>query len=111
KSDAERRVITITRNEVKLEEQSAQKRLLELHHSGRTVKLGVIDIPAFYIDFDAMRRGDPEFKSTTRDVQKLLSELVADGAEGIIIDLRDNGGGSLQEANALTGLFIDSGPT
>jgi carboxyl-terminal processing protease len=111
KSDAERRVISIIRNEVKLEEQSAQKRMIDIDHAGRTVKLGIIDIPAFYIDFEAMRRGDPEFKSTTRDVQKLLGELVADGAQGIIIDLRDNGGGSLQEANALTGLFIDSGPT
>ena len=109
--DAERRVIAITRNEVKLEEQSAQKRMLELNQNGRTVKLGVIDIPTFYIDFDAKRSGDPDFRSTTRDVKRLLDELLADGADGIIIDLRDNGGGSLDEVNTLVGLFIDSGPT
>ncbi len=111
KSDAERRVIAITRNEVKLEEQSAQKRMMELYQGGRSVKLGVIDIPTFYVDFDAKRRGDPNYRSTTRDVKRLLDELLADGAEGIIVDLRDNGGGSLDEVNTLTGLFIDSGPT
>jgi len=111
KSDGEHKVISIVRNEVTLEEQSAQKKVLELKQGGRTTKIGVINIPAFYIDFDAMRRGDPNFKSTTRDVQKLLSELMSEDVQGIIIDLRDNGGGSLQEVNDLIGLFIDSGPT
>ena len=112
KSEEERRTIVITRNEVKLEEQSAQKRVLEIDNgNGRKSKIGVIDLPAFYIDFEAMRRGDPEFKSTTRDVQKLLSELMTENVDGVVIDLRENGGGSLQEANALTGLFIESGPT
>lgn len=111
KSDAEHKVISIVRNEVTLEEQSAQKRVLNLTQNGHQVKLGVITIPAFYIDFDAMRRGDPNFKSTTRDVKRLLSELMADDVQGIIIDLRDNGGGSLQEVNDLIGLFIESGPT
>jgi carboxyl-terminal processing protease len=111
KSEEERRTIAITRNEVKLEEQSAQKRVIEIDNGGSKTKIGVIDLPAFYIDFEAMRRGDPEFKSTTRDVQKLLSELMAENVQGVVIDLRENGGGSLQEANALTGLFIDSGPT
>ena len=106
-----RKLIEITRNEVKLEEQSAQKKVLEIWHGERSVKVGVIDVPAFYIDFEAMRNGDPEFKSTTRDVYKLLTELMQEGVEGVVIDLRNNGGGSLQEANALTGLFIDSGPT
>ncbi len=110
-SESERKVIAIERNEVNLEEQSAQKRVLEIWHNDRTVKLGVIDIPAFYIDFDAMRAGDLTYRSTTRDVQKLLQELLEEGVEGIVVDLRDNGGGSLQEANALIGLFIDSGPT
>ena len=73
--------------------------------------MGVIDIPAFYIDFDAMRRGDKQYKSTTRDVRKLLGELQAEGVDGIVVDLRNNGGGSLQEANELTGLFIEYGPT
>jgi carboxyl-terminal processing protease len=111
KSTDERRVITIVRNKVKLEEQSAQKKVIEMPHGDRTVKVGVIDIPAFYIDFDAMRRGEKDYKSTTRDVKTLLQELEAEGVDGIVIDLRNNGGGSLQEANELTGLFIEYGPT
>jgi carboxyl-terminal processing protease len=111
KSTDERKVITIVRNKVKLEEQSAQKKMLEIPAGDEIIKIGVIDIPAFYIDFDAMRRGEKDYKSTTRDVKKLLQELEIDGVDGIIIDLRNNGGGSLQEANELTGLFIEYGPT
>ncbi|MBT4518606.1 MAG: PDZ domain-containing protein, partial [Halieaceae bacterium] len=106
-----RKTITIVRNKVKLEEQSAQKHVLDIPNGDTTMKVGVIDIPAFYIDFDAMRRGDKDYKSTTRDVKKLLDQLVKDEVEGIVIDLRANGGGSLQEANDLTGLFIEYGPT
>jgi len=111
KSSDERKVITIVRNKVKLEEQSAQKKILDIPTGEENRKVGVIDIPAFYIDFEAMRRGDKEYKSTTRDVKKLLDELVEEGVDGIVIDLRNNGGGSLQEANELTGLFIEYGPT
>tara|TARA_B110000503_G_scaffold93720_1_gene141319 strand:- start:13414 stop:15570 length:2157 start_codon:yes stop_codon:yes gene_type:complete len=111
KSTDERKVITIVRNKVKLEEQSAQKKMLEIPAGDEVIKIGVIDIPAFYIDFDAMRRGEKDYKSTTRDVKKLLQELEIGGVDGIIIDLRNNGGGSLQEANELTGLFIEYGPT
>jgi len=107
----ERNVITIVRNTVKLEEQSAQKKVLEIPSGNQTIKVGVIDIPAFYIDFEAMRRGDQNYKSTTRDVKRLLNELETEGVAGIIVDLRNNGGGSLQEANELTGLFIEYGPT
>jgi carboxyl-terminal processing protease len=111
KSDV-RKVITIVRNKVKLEEQSAQKEILTIPTAeGGDRQVGVIDIPAFYIDFEAMRRGDKDYKSTTRDVKKLLDELVEEGVDGIVIDLRNNGGGSLQEANELTGLFIEYGPT
>ncbi len=111
KSTDERKVITIVRNKVKLEEQSAQKKILEIPNGADTVKVGVIDIPAFYIDFDAMRRNEKDYKSTTRDVKVLLQELQDEGVDGIVIDLRNNGGGSLQEANELTGLFIEYGPT
>ena len=108
----QRRVVPIRRNEVKLEEQAAQKQIIEFtDEDGQTHRVGVIDIPAFYIDFEAYRRGDKLYRSTTRDVKKLVDELVSDGVEGIVIDLRDNGGGSLQEANQLTGLFIEYGPT
>ena len=111
KSTDERKVITIVRSTVKLEEQSAQKKVLEIPDGNEFIKVGVIDIPAFYIDFDAMRRGEKEYKSTTRDVKRLLQELESEGVDGIIVDLRNNGGGSLQEANELTGLFIEYGPT
>ena len=108
---AEAKIIKITRDKVKLEEQSAKKAVIEVMQDDRLVKIGVIDIPAFYIDFNAWQRGDPNFKSTTRDVSRLLNQLLNEGVEGIVIDLRENGGGSLQEAKALTGLFIDIGPT
>ena len=108
----QRRVVPIRRNEVKLEEQAAQKEIIEFtEEADQTHRIGVIDIPAFYIDFNAYRNGDKNYRSTTRDVQKLIDELVAADVEGLVIDLRDNGGGSLQEANQLTGLFIEYGPT
>ena len=111
KAADDNKVVTIVRNKVKLEEQSAQKKILEVPDGDKMIKVGVIDIPAFYIDFDAMRRGDEDYKSTTRDVKRLLQELQNEGVEGIVVDLRNNGGGSLQEANELTGLFIEYGPT
>ena len=105
------RIVSITRNTVQLEEQSAQKKLLTLQQGGTSHKIGIIEIPTFYVDFKAVQNGDPDYKSTTRDVHALIDQLKADGVEGIIIDLRNNGGGSLQEADSLTGLFIKSGPT
>jgi len=109
--DSKSRVITITRNTVQLEEQSAQKKLLTLTQGGAAYKIGVIEIPTFYVDFKAIQEGDPNYKSTTRDVHELIDELKAEGMQGLVIDLRNNGGGSLQEADSLTGLFIKSGPT
>ncbi|MFT7403842.1 carboxy terminal-processing peptidase [Zhongshania sp.] len=112
KSDEARREITIERNEVKLEDQSAAGEMIDIIDSdGEAHQVGVIDVPMFYLDFEAYRAGDTEFRSTTRDVHRILGELLSEGAEGIIIDLRDNGGGSLAEANAMVGLFIESGPT
>jgi len=108
----QRRVVPIRRNEVKLEEQAAQREVIEFTDGDDQVhRIGVIDIPAFYLDFEAYRNGNKNYRSTTRDVQRLIDELVAEGVEGLVIDLRDNGGGSLQEANQLTGLFIEYGPT
>lgn len=108
----QRHVVAIERNQVKLEEQAAQSQVIDVMDSdGNPHKVGVIDIPAFYIDFAALRRGDEDYKSTTRDVRKLIDELNTEGVEGLVIDLRNNGGGSLQEANDLTGLFIEYGPT
>lgn len=105
------KTISITRDKVKLDDQDASKKIIELKSYGKKYRLGVIDIPKFYIDFEAANKGDPNYKSTTRDVKKLLKELMAEKVDGIIIDLRDNGGGSLHEVNTLIGLFIKSGPT
>jgi carboxyl-terminal processing protease len=110
-SDQTTKIVSITREAVKLEEQAAKKSVLHLNQDGKDYKLGVIEIPAFYLDFKAYRAGDPEYKSTTRDVKKLLTELQSEKVDGVVIDLRNNGGGSLQEATELTSLFIDKGPT
>jgi len=110
-SDQTSKVVSITREAVKLEEQAAKKSVLKLKQDGRDYKLGIIEIPAFYLDFKAYRAGDPEYKSTTRDVKKLLTELQKEKVDGVVIDLRNNGGGSLQEATELTSLFIEKGPT
>jgi len=103
-------IVAITRDKVKLEEKSAQSKILDIEQDGESFKLGVIDIPAFYMDFEAYRARDPDFKSTTRDVFKLLQELSEEQVDGIVLDLRNNGGGSLHEATSLTDLFIGSGP-
>jgi carboxyl-terminal processing protease len=111
--DQATKVIQITRNTVKLEEQAAHKQVLELTDGGHTRRIGIINVPTFYVDFKAVQQGDPNYKSTTRDVRKLIEALKSEdgGIDGLIIDLRSNGGGSLQEADSLTGLFIKSGPT
>ncbi|MDG2501493.1 MAG: carboxy terminal-processing peptidase [Porticoccaceae bacterium] len=103
-------IVAITRDKVKLEEKSAQSKILNIEQDGKSYKLGVIDIPAFYMDFEAYRARDPDFKSTTRDVFNLLQELSKEQVDGIVLDLRNNGGGSLHEATSLTDLFIGSGP-
>ena len=104
------RVISIVRDEVKLEEQAAKSRIIEIEGEDRSYRVGVIDVPAFYIDFEAFNRRDPNFKSTTRDVSILLDELQKEQVDGIVVDLRNNGGGSLHEATTLTDLFINPGP-
>jgi len=104
------KVIAIVRDKVKLEEKSAQSKIIKIDQDGTELKLGVIDIPAFYMDFEAYRKRDPEYKSTTRDVYNLLMELREEQVDGIVLDLRNNGGGSLHEATMLTDLFIDAGP-
>ncbi len=104
------RTIQIKRDKVKLEEQSAKKNIITLNNDTAPVKIGVIEIPNFYIDFNAYHNGDKNYKSTTKDVKKLLVQLKEAHIDGLIIDLRDNGGGSLKEANELTGLFLKSGP-
>ncbi|MCK5349315.1 MAG: carboxy terminal-processing peptidase, partial [Desulfobacula sp.] len=110
KKNSSTRTIQIKRDRVKLEEQSAKKSVTTIDHNNQPLKIGVIEIPNFYIDFNAYIKRDKDYKSTTKDVKKLLGELKKENIDGLIIDLRDNGGGSLKEANQLTGLFIKSGP-
>ncbi len=112
KSDINAKIkeISLVRDKVKLEDQSAKKEILEIDHDGKAIKVGVIKVPSFYIDFEGQRRGEKDYRSTTRDVRNLLIELKSDNVDGVIIDLRNNGGGSLSEAIELTGLFIASGP-
>ena len=106
--DAPHREIVLIRDRVQLEEQSAKSHIIEASTDGK--KVGIITIPTFYSDFTAKQAGDPNYRSTTRDVKKLLDEFHSQQVEGIIVDLRNNGGGSLQEAYELFGLFIPRGP-
>lgn len=105
------KIVTIVRNTIKLEDQAAQKRIIDITRNNKPYKIGVIKLPTFYADFAAMQAGDPNYRSTTRDVAKLVEELKAEQVDGIVLDLRNNGGGSLSEANSLIGLFIETGPT
>lgn len=110
-SDAgEDKLIRINRGRVKLEDQAAQKEVLDVTDGKDMYKLGVINLPTFYVDFDAQRQRKMDYKSSSNDVAKLVRELMAESVDGIILDLRNNGGGSLQEAVNLTDLFIDQGP-
>lgn len=107
----ETRVISIVRDKVKLEDQSAQSEVIKIKRGTQDYRLGVIYLPAFYADFRALQAGDEDARSTTQDVHRLIDKLNKDGIDGLIIDLRNNGGGALQEAISLTGLFIERGPT
>jgi carboxyl-terminal processing protease len=102
--------VALVRDKIKLEDQAAKSRVIEGLEGMDNVKIGVIEVPAFYRDFQGESRGDKDFRSTTRDVRALLGELQAQAVDGVVVDLRDNGGGSLSEATELTGLFIESGP-
>jgi carboxyl-terminal processing protease len=104
--DGQHRLVTLVRDKIKLEEQAASKSIIDVQGK----KIGVITLPGFYLDFEAARRGDPDARSATSDVAKLLAELKAAKVDGVVMDLRENGGGSLVEAVELTGLFIDHGP-
>ncbi len=102
--------IVIVRDKIKLEEQAVKSSVIESLGGMQGKRIGVIDVPTFYRDFQGASSGNKNFRSTTRDVRKALKELQSKGVDGIVIDLRDNGGGSLTEATELTGLFIKSGP-
>ena len=102
--------VAITRNTIQLDEQAAKGSVIDVKRGTATAKIGVITLPTFYMDFEARSAGDDNYRSTTRDVRKIIDELMAKHIEGLVIDLRANGGGSLSEATELTGLFIGPGP-
>ena len=110
-NETETKEVKIIRNVVKLEDQAAEKKILSLQRKDKDYKVGVIELPAFYFDFDAYQKRDYNYKSSSKDVKKLLKDLKKEDIDGLVIDLRNNGGGSLYEANALAHLFLGRGTT
>ena len=108
--DGSHRLISLTRDKISLDKQAARKTVLPIKDGEATRKIGVITLPVFYEDFEARQKGDPDYRSASRDVARLLGELKQDDVDGVVIDLRNNGGGSLSEAIELTGLFVGKGP-
>jgi carboxyl-terminal processing protease len=106
---SERKFVTITREEVKLEEQAAKSRIVEIIRGIQKIKIGIIDLPTFYIDFNAWRNRDPNFRSSSKDVETILRKFSDQDVDAVLVDLRGNSGGSLYEANKLTALFVSSG--
>jgi carboxyl-terminal processing protease len=108
---SERKFVTLVREEVQLEEQAAKSKIISIDSESRNYKVGIIELPAFYIDFSAWRERDPNFRSSSRDVENILRSFNKDNVDAVLVDLRGNSGGSLYEANKLTGLFVASGAT
>jgi len=108
--DAKHVSVSMVRKKISMEEQAAKKSIMKVKEGGVERRIGVISLPTFYLDFEARRRGDKDFRSATRDVERILTELKKEKVDNVLIDLRNNGGGSLTEAIELTGLFIDKGP-
>lgn len=109
-TDGKPKIVRMVRDKIKLEEQKASKKIITLKHNNKSYKIGVINIPSFYLDFDAYQKKQKDYASTSNDTRRLLKELEAENVDGVLIDLRYNGGGSLKEAIDLTGLFIKTGP-
>ena len=108
--DGKHHIISLVRDKISLDKQAAKKTILQVKDGDATRKIGVITLPAFYEDFEARRKGDKDYRSASRDVAKLIAELNQDKVDGVLIDLRNNGGGSLSEAIDMTGLFVGKGP-
>ena len=104
------KVIDITRDRVRLEEQAAKSDIIEVPMGEQTARIGIINVPVFYVDFQGRASNEPNYRSSTRDVRRLINELKGEDIDGLVIDLRGNGGGALVEATTMTGLFIDEGP-
>jgi len=109
-ADGKHKLISLVRKKISLDKQAAKKSIIEVKDGGATRHIGVISLPGFYLDFAARQRGDTDYKSASRDVSRLLDELKKDQVDGVLVDLRNNGGGSLSEAIELTGLFVGKGP-
>ena len=105
-----KKFINLTRDQVRLEEQAAKSDVVKIQRDGREWSIGIIVVPSFYRDYRALSNGDKNYTSTTKDVKRLIDGLEEQGIDGLVIDLRGNGGGHLTEATALSGLFIDNGP-
>ena len=108
--ESQTKIITLTRNVVKLEDQAAEKRIINIKNDDSEIKLGVVELPAFYMDFNAYQNREYDFRSSSKDVKNLIRTMKDNDIDGLIIDLRNNGGGSLLEANALAQLFLGAGP-
>jgi carboxyl-terminal processing protease len=103
-------IVEITREKIVLQDQLAKEEIRTYNNNGKTVKIGIINVPAFYSDYNAYKNGDANYHTTTRDVKLILDTLKSKGVNGVVIDLREDGGGSLAEAISLAGLFIKTGP-
>jgi len=110
KGDVAPHVVTLTRRHISIEDEAARQTVLQVGEAGHAHKLGIITVPSFYEDFDARKAGDANYRSVTRDVSRMLGELKKQKVDGVVIDLRDNGGGSLTEASDMVGLFTGAGP-
>jgi carboxyl-terminal processing protease len=109
-ADGKHKIISLVRKKITLENQAAKKSIIEIKEAGVIRHIGVISLPEFYQDFAARQKGDKDYRSATRDVSRLLNELKKDKVDAVLVDLRNNGGGSLDEAIQMTGLFVGKGP-
>ena len=107
-AESTRKLITLTREEIKLEDRAAKSKIIETEEGN---KIGIIDLPSFYIDFNAYQDRKPDYKSSSNDVENILKNFNIEGVDAVVLDLRNNGGGALIEANKIVGLFVSSGPT
>ena len=107
-ADNTRKLVTLTREEIKLEDRAAKSKIIETKEGN---KIGIIDLPSFYIDFNAYQNRDSDYRSSSNDVEDILKNFNIEGVDAVILDLRNNGGGALIEANKIVGLFVSSGPT
>ena len=106
-----RKIIEIEREIVELEERAAKSKIYSLNKNGSEYKIGIIDLPSFYLDFEAWQARDPNYKSSSKDVKNILDEFKKQSVDAVLVDLRNNSGGALTEANRLTGLFTSAGAT